>query len=271
MDRRRSQGFQLPRVTDGQSTPVHNSMDGRNDPMHVYESVDMPTVDECRIRAAQSQHGDGAEKAHHSHHHRTKHEREQFEDRLRTGQVTQKDIETLHGYLTLEKKEKNVLGDLDTADIEIDVTGRKTGGQPRRVSGMQTLLRTTGHDRKPHEAFVELEELTKNGEQMEWKETARWIKFEENVDQDSNRWGKPHVASLTFHSLLELKKGLEKGTVLLDLQRFDLQSIAQAVVENMVMTDQLKQEDSSKVLTALLLQHRHQHQQQQQQQSSGVW
>lgn len=270
MDRRRSQGFQLPRVTDGQSTPVHNSMDGRNDPMHVYESVDMPTVDECRIRAAQSQHGDGAEKAHHSHHHRTKHEREQFEDRLRTGQVTQKDIETLHGYLTLEKKEKNVLGDLDTADIEIDVTGRKTGGQPRRVSGMQTLLRTTGHDRKPHEAFVELEELTKNGEQMEWKETARWIKFEENVDQDSNRWGKPHVASLTFHSLLELKKGLEKGTVLLDLQRFDLQSIAQAVVENMVMTDQLKQEDSSKVLTALLLQHRHQHQQQQQQQSSGI-
>ena len=45
---------------------------------------------------------------------------------------------------------------------------------------------------------------------MEWKETARWIKFEENVE-DSNRWGKPHVASLTFHSLLELKKGLEKG------------------------------------------------------------
>lgn len=60
------------------------------------------------------------------------------------------------------------------------------------------------------------------------------------------------------------------GTVLLDLDRFDLQSIAQAVVENMVMTDQLKQENSSKVLTALLLQHRHQHQQQQQQQSSGI-
>ena len=60
------------------------------------------------------------------------------------------------------------------------------------------------------QAFVELEELTKNGEEMEWKETARWIKFEENVE-DSNRWGKPHVASLTFHSLLELKKGLEKG------------------------------------------------------------
>ena len=56
-----------------------------------------------------------------------------------------------------------------------------------------------------------MEQLTKHGEEMEWQETARWIKFEENVE-DSNRWGKPHVASLTFHSLLELRKGLEKGT-----------------------------------------------------------
>ena len=63
------------------------------------------------------------------------------------------------------------------------------------------------------QTFVEMNELTKNGEQMEWKETARWIKFEENVE-DSNRWGKPHVASLTFHSLLDLKKGLEKGSIM---------------------------------------------------------
>ena len=60
------------------------------------------------------------------------------------------------------------------------------------------------------QAFIELEQLTKHGEEMEWKETARWIKFEEDVEE-SNRWGKPHVASLTFHSLLELRKGLEKG------------------------------------------------------------
>ena len=51
------------------------------------------------------------------------------------------------------------------------------------------------------------------------------------------------------------------GTVLLDLEKFDLPSIAQAVVENMVDTEQLKQKDSNKVLTALLLRHRHQHQQ----------
>ena len=50
------------------------------------------------------------------------------------------------------------------------------------------------------------------------------------------------------------------GTVLLDLEKFDLPSIAEAVVDNMVITDQLKQKDSNKVLAALLLRHRHQHQ-----------
>ena len=69
------------------------------------------------------------------------------------------------------------------------------------------------------QAFIELERLTKDGEEMEWKETARWIKFEENVEE-SNRWGKPHVASLTFHSLLELRKGLEKGTFICHLDLF---------------------------------------------------
>ena len=49
------------------------------------------------------------------------------------------------------------------------------------------------------------------------------------------------------------------GTVLLDLEKFDLPSIAEAVVENMVITDQLSQTDSNKVLAALLLRHRHQH------------
>ena len=50
------------------------------------------------------------------------------------------------------------------------------------------------------------------------------------------------------------------GTVLLDLEKFDLPSIAEAVVENLVISDQLSQTDSNKVLAALLLRHRHQHQ-----------
>ena len=60
--------------------------------------------------------------------------------------------------------------------------------------------------------FVELEELhVGENREWQWTETARWIKFEEDVEEGANRWGKPHVASLSFHSLLELRRCIEQG------------------------------------------------------------
>lgn len=65
---------------------------------------------------------------------------------------------------------------------------------------------------EPHEVFVELEELeTGSADDLEWKETARWIKFEEDVEEDVGRWGRPRVSVLAFHSLVDLRKGLERG------------------------------------------------------------
>ena len=59
---------------------------------------------------------------------------------------------------------------------------------------------------------MELEELIQTeGSELQWKERARWIKFEEDVEKNE-RWGKPHVASLSFQSLLELRRGIETGT-----------------------------------------------------------
>lgn len=74
---------------------------------------------------------------------------------------------------------------------------------------------------------MQLDELlaTEDGE-AEWKETARWIKYEEDVEEGSARWGKPHVASLSFHSLLNLRRCLETGVVLLDLDEKDLPGVA---------------------------------------------
>lgn len=64
---------------------------------------------------------------------------------------------------------------------------------------------------------MELNELVVDkNQEMHWRETARWIKFEEDVEEDTARWGKPHVASLSFRSLLELRKTIahgESGTI----------------------------------------------------------
>ena len=62
------------------------------------------------------------------------------------------------------------------------------------------------------QVFVELEEIRMNeSEGLEWAETARWIKFEEDVEEGSGRWGRPHISALTFHSLVELQQGIDKG------------------------------------------------------------
>ncbi|XP_029103083.1 anion exchange protein 3-like [Scleropages formosus] len=113
-------------------------------------------------------------------------------------------------------------------------------------------------DRKTHEVFVELNELiTDKNQDMRWKETARWIKFEEDVEEETDRWGKPHVASLTFRSLLDLRKTITQGAVLLDLEQTTLSGIAHLVVETMIVSDQIKADDRANVLRALLLKHSH--------------
>lgn len=87
---------------------------------------------------------------------------------------------------------------------------------------------------------MQLDELIGSGEDREWKETARWIKYEEDVQEGSDRWGRPHVASLSFHSLLNLRRCLETGVVLLDLNEKDLPAVAYRIVEQVTFFNKLQ-------------------------------
>lgn len=69
--------------------------------------------------------------------------------------------------------------------------------------------------------FTEMGEL--NNE--EWRETARWVKFEEDVEQGGNRWSKPHVATLSLHSLFQLRSCIMNGHFMNDLAETDIPSI----------------------------------------------
>lgn len=61
---------------------------------------------------------------------------------------------------------------------------------------------------------------------LEWKETARWVKFEEDVEEGGEKWSKPHVATLSLHSLFDLRSCMLKGTVLLDVLGTNLEQIS---------------------------------------------
>lgn len=136
------------------------------------------------------------------------------------------------------------------AHLTVQIGRRKEGGIPH-----ETFKKM--YDHSPHEVFVQLDELHGVGEEREWRETARWIKYEEDVEEGADRWGRPHVASLSFHSLLNLRRCLETGVVLLDLEEKDLPGLTYRVVEQMVTDELILPEDRPVVMRALLLRHRH--------------
>lgn len=87
-------------------------------------------------------------------------------------------------------------------------------------------------NRLPHDLFIQLNELVQPTDDfLEWRETARWIKYEENVEEGADRWGQPHVSSLTFHSLLNVRRCLETGVVMLDSEEKDLANVAFKAVQ----------------------------------------
>ncbi|XP_062307166.1 solute carrier family 4 member 4a isoform X1 [Osmerus eperlanus] len=107
--------------------------------------------------------------------------------------------------------------------------------------------------------FTELDELLSvDGQEMEWKETARWIKFEEKVEKGGERWSKPHVATLSLHSLFELRTCIEKGTIMLDLEASTLPQVVEMITNSQIESGLLNADLKDKVVYTLLRKHRHQ-------------
>uniref|UniRef100_G1P2B0 Anion exchange protein n=1 Tax=Myotis lucifugus TaxID=59463 RepID=G1P2B0_MYOLU len=91
-----------------------------------------------------------------------------------------------------------------------------------------------------------------------WKRKQKWIKFEEKVEEGGERWSKPHVATLSLHSLFELRTCLQTGTVLLDLDSGSLPQIIDDVIEKQIEDGLLRPELRERVSYVLLRKHRHQ-------------
>ncbi|ERE69751.1 sodium-driven chloride bicarbonate exchanger isoform 3 [Cricetulus griseus] len=128
---------------------------------------------------------------------------------------------------------------------------------------VQFILGTEDDDEEhiPHDLFTELDEICwREGEDAEWRETARWLKFEEDVEDGGERWSKPYVATLSLHSLFELRSCVLNGTVLLDMHANTLEEIANMVLDQQVSSGQLNEDVRHRVHEALMKQHHHQNQ-----------
>uniref|UniRef100_A0A671XEW5 Anion exchange protein n=1 Tax=Sparus aurata TaxID=8175 RepID=A0A671XEW5_SPAAU len=139
--------------------------------------------------------------------------------------------------------------------------GRESPTYDTPSQRVQFILGTEDDDLEhvPHDLFTELDELSfRDGTATEWKETARWLKFEEDVEDGGERWSKPYVATLSLHSLFELRSCILNGTVMLDMRANSIEEIADMVIDSMVATGQLKEDLRAKVREAMLKKHHHQ-------------
>ncbi|XP_032741052.1 electroneutral sodium bicarbonate exchanger 1 isoform X1 [Rattus rattus] len=153
---------------------------------------------------------------------------------------------------------------------------RRRGGRSKGASQGEEGLEASAHDTPsqrvqfilgteedeehvPHELFTELDEICmKEGEEAEWKETARWLKFEEDVEDGGERWSKPYVATLSLHSLFELRSCLINGSVLLDMRASSIEEISDLILDQQELLRDLSDSVRVKVREALLKKHHHQ-------------
>ncbi|KAM9447134.1 electrogenic sodium bicarbonate cotransporter 4 [Clarias gariepinus] len=106
--------------------------------------------------------------------------------------------------------------------------------------------------------FTEMDTLQHEGDELEWRESARWVKFEEKVEEGGERWSKPHVSTLSLHSLFELRTCLQTGVVLLDLDGYSLPQIVDDIIERHIEEGMVSPELRDKISFVLLRKHRHQ-------------
>ncbi|XP_062240742.1 electrogenic sodium bicarbonate cotransporter 4 [Platichthys flesus] len=106
--------------------------------------------------------------------------------------------------------------------------------------------------------FTEMDTLQREGDELEWKESARWVKFEEKVEEGGERWSKPHVSTLSLHSLFELRTCLQTGTVLLDLEGYSLPQIVDDIIERQIAEGMISPDLREQISFVLLRKHRHQ-------------
>ncbi|XP_053119305.1 sodium bicarbonate cotransporter 3 isoform X9 [Hemicordylus capensis] len=139
--------------------------------------------------------------------------------------------------------------------------GRESPSYDTPSQRVQFILGTEDDNEEhiPHDLFTEMDELCfREGEEYEWKETARWLKFEEDVEDGGDRWSKPYVATLSLHSLFELRSCILNGTVMLDMRANTLDEIADMVLDNMIASGHLSESMRENVREALLKRHHHQ-------------
>ncbi|XP_033761827.1 sodium bicarbonate cotransporter 3-like isoform X1 [Pecten maximus] len=126
-----------------------------------------------------------------------------------------------------------------------------------RIQNLLNSVKDEAH--KTHSIFSELDVLRRYNDAYEWREAARWVKYEENVEEGGKRWSKPHVASLSMKSLFDLRGAIAEGAVILDLDSYSISEIVDNVLDCWIDAGHLDSKMRVHVRNVSLKEHKHRH------------
>ncbi|CAF0992878.1 unnamed protein product, partial [Adineta ricciae] len=150
---------------------------------------------------------------------------------------------------------------LTASSTSLASAGKRRGlglASAQRASHKRAHTGRSSLDHTPNELFIELQELKEvSANEYQWHECARWIRYEEDYDFEMERWQAPRIGCLNFHSLLELRRGLQYGIVLLDLEEQKLESIYEAILNDAIANGQMNKDVKDEILRRLTSVHKH--------------
>ncbi|XP_071150027.1 electrogenic sodium bicarbonate cotransporter 1-like [Mytilus edulis] len=129
-------------------------------------------------------------------------------------------------------------------------------GNPK-TNGIPDIVIDKDESEVCHFVFCQMDALRPFHDESVWKEVRRWVKFEEELEEDGKRWSKPHVSSLSMQYLTELHLIVTANPVLLDLEATSMHEIVDLLLEHWSSDGTLQPLLLNHVRTVLLKKHKH--------------
>ena len=122
--------------------------------------------------------------------------------------------------------------------------------------------------------YIELEELTfpdENNNSLsytnstsinedmsnhEWKIQARWIKYEQTIDQETLIWSKPFAGALVYQNLVYLKNAFQYATLNLNTRMSTFDGIVDEIITDFLNRGHLNKDNKDKFRSIILSKHR---------------
>ncbi|KAK3611750.1 hypothetical protein CHS0354_014096 [Potamilus streckersoni] len=107
--------------------------------------------------------------------------------------------------------------------------------------------------------FCQMDVLRTYREDLVWKEMARWVKFEEVLEEEGKRWSKPHVSSLSMAAFIELTQLLSTCPILLDVDCNSMADVADHALESWIQDGDISCLVRNHICDVLLKHHKYPH------------